>query len=291
MGAADAVPGVSGGTMALVLGIYEQLLDAITSVTPANAGLLVRGRLQEFSSNVPWRFVLTLFVGIAVAVVSAARVLEQVLENNPELLFGFFFGLVAASVWVVGRKLRWDATAIALGIAGTAIGAVIVSLSPADGSSDSLSLFVAGAVAICAMILPGISGAFILLLLGQYGTVLGAVNDRDLGIIAIVGAGAVIGLLVFARVLRRLLARAHDQTLALLVGFMAGSLLKLWPWRICVETVEDRCLQEQLQAAGDNWVPVLLLGLLGVAIVVVFDRLERARQARSVEPVDDPKAT
>lgn len=282
MGAADAVPGVSGGTMALVLGIYEQLLDAITSVTPSSVGALLRGRGREFSQEVPWRFVLMLVAGITIAVVTAAQILERVLESNPELLFGFFFGLVAASVWVVGRKLAWSPSLATLLLVGTAIGAVIVSLSAAEGRDDPVSLFLSGAVAICAMILPGISGAFILLLLGQYATVLAAVNDRDLATIALVGGGAVIGLLLFARLLRRLLKRWHDPTLAVLVGFMAGSLLKLWPWRECTEVVGDRCLRDDLLAPAANWPGVLALLGVGAALVVLFDLLERRRTAAPV---------
>lgn len=268
--------------MALVLGVYEKLLDAITSVSPATVGLLVRGRWAEFSARVPWRFVLSLLVGIGAAVVTVARVLEAVLESRPELLFAFFFGLVAASVWVVGRRLRWTLGLIGWLIAGTATGALIVSLSAAEGRDDPVSLFLSGAVAICAMILPGISGAFILLLLGQYATVLSAVNDRDLVTVALVGAGAVVGLLLFARVLRRLLRRWHDPTLAVLVGFMAGSLLKLWPWRQCTETVGDRCLQEELLAPGSDWPVVVLMFAIGGILVVGFDVLERRRASRDV---------
>lgn len=268
--------------MALVLGVYEKLLDAITSVSPATVGLLVRGRWAEFSARVPWRFVLSLLVGIGAAVVTVARVLEAVLESRPELLFAFFFGLVAASVWVVGRRLRWTLGLIGWLIAGTATGALIVSLSAAEGRDDPVSLFLSGAVAICAMILPGISGAFILLLLGQYATVLSAVNDRDLVTVALVGAGAVVGLLLFARVLRRLLRRWHDPTLAVLVGFMAGSLLKLWPWRQCTETVGDRCLQEELLAPGSDWPAVVLMFAIGGILVVGFDVLERRRASRDV---------
>lgn len=287
MGAADAVPGVSGGTMALVLGIYEQLLDAITSIDKRSIRSFLTGRWSAFSGQVPWRFVATLLVGIAAAVLTVARILETVLETNPDLLFAFFFGLVAASVWVVGRKLAWSPLIATLVVAGAAIGAIVVSLSAAEGRSDPVSLFLSGAVAICAMILPGISGAFILLLLGQYATILAAVNDRDLSTIALVGGGAVIGLLLFARVLRRLLNRWHDATLSVLVGFMAGSLLKIWPWRECTEFVGDRCLSEQLLGPSSNWPAVVGLAVAGGGLVLVFDVLERRRARTSVDPVDE----
>lgn len=270
--------------MALVLGIYEQLLDAITSIRPSSVGALLRGRWTTFSNQVPWRFVLTLLLGIAGAVLTVARVLEELLDTNPDLLFAFFFGLVAASVWVVGRKLAWSPLVVTLVAAGTAVGAVIVSISAAEGRADPLSLFLSGAVAVCAMILPGISGAFILLLLGQYATVLAAVNDRDLSTIAMVGGGAVIGILLFARVLRRLLNRWHDATLAVLVGFMAGSLLKIWPWRECSELIGDRCLREDLLTPSENWPAVVVLALVGAGLVVTFDWLERRRTREEVNP-------
>lgn len=270
--------------MALVLGIYEKLLDAITSIGPESLGAFFRGRWSTFSRLVPWRFVLTLVIGLAAAVLTVARVLEQVLATNPDLLFGFFFGLVAASVWVVGRRLAFDPTVVSLVAAGTAAGAFIVSISAAEGSADPISLFLSGAVAICAMILPGISGAFILLLLGQYATVLEAVNDRDLATIALVGGGAVVGLLLFARVLRRLLAHWHDATLAVLVGFMAGSLLKIWPWRQCTELIGDRCLREDLLGPASNWPTVVVLALVGAFLVVGFDRLEKRRGGTPVNP-------
>lgn len=263
--------------MALVLGIYEQLLDAITSINGASIAAFARGRWATFSALVPWRFIATLVLGIAVAVLSVARVLESVLESNPDLLFGFFFGLVAASVLVVGRQLTRSPLIGLLVVAGAAVGAAIVSISAAQGRDDPLSLFLSGAIAICAMILPGISGAFILLLLGQYATVLAAVNDRDLATIALVGGGAVIGLLLFARVLRRLLRRWHDATLAVLVGFMAGSLLKIWPWRTCVESVGERCLREDLLAPAANWPAVVVLALTGALLVLAIDGLERRR--------------
>lgn len=265
--------------MALVLGIYEQLLDAITSIDRTSVAAFFTGRWAEFSRRVPWRFVLTLLAGIGAAVLTVARILETVLESKPELLFAFFFGLVAASVWVVGRKLAWSPLIVMLAAAGTAVGVVVVSLSAAEGRSDPLSLFLSGAVAICAMILPGISGAFILLLLGQYATILAAVNDRDLATIAVVGAGAVIGLLLFARVLRRLLNRWHDPTLGVLVGFMAGSLVKIWPWRECSEFIGDRCLSEEILAPASNWPAILGLAVAGGALVLAFDWLERQRTA------------
>ncbi len=281
MGAADLVPGVSGGTIALVFGIYERLLATITSFNVTNLRLLFRGEGRNFAKATNLRFILTLGLGMVIAVVVLSEPLGRLLDD-PEgrvVLFGFFFGLVVASVYVIGRRVTWSTpTSIAFS-AGVVIGLVIVQLTPTSGSTTALAIFLSGAVAISAMVLPGISGSFILVILGQYDNILDAVRQRDFGTIAIFVVGIVVGLAIFARLLQRLLARHHDLTLALLGGFMGGSLWKIWPWRIC-ETLgpDGHCLTDSLAAPIFNNYALLAVtfALVGAVAVVSVDHLGRA---------------
>ena len=288
MGAADVVPGVSGGTIAFITGIYEQLIEAIYVVgDPVTLKALVAFRLREVFQRVPWRFLMTLGAGILIAILTFARVIEIWLEEHPALLWAFFFGLVAASVVTVFRKVtKWDGTNWALMAGGALAAFYIVGQVPVQTPVTWWFLFFCGAIAICAMILPGISGSFILLLLGQYQTVLGAINDRNLGIIAIVGSGAIVGIVSFARLLHWLLARFHDATVAALIGFMAGSLRKIWPWKETIETALDRhgepfpVRQINILPEALNAELVLAMGLagLGFGAVLLLDRLARKPQ-------------
>lgn len=281
MGAADLVPGVSGGTIALVFGIYDRLLATITSFNLTSTRLLFRGEWRNFATATSLRFILTLGLGMVTAIVALSEPLGQLLDDpdGRVVLFGFFFGLVVASVYAIGRRVEWSArTGIAFA-AGVVIGFVIVQLTPTSGSTTSLAIFLAGAVAISAMVLPGISGSFILVILGQYDNILDAVRQRDVATIAVFGVGIVIGLALFARLLQRLLARHHDLTLALLAGFMGGSLWKIWPWRIC-ETLgpDGHCLTDSLASPTfDNFaILAVIFALVGAAAVVSVDHLGRA---------------
>jgi putative membrane protein len=240
MGIADLIPGVSGGTMAFILGIYERLLAAIKSFDLQLVRLLLKGRLREAMAQIPWAFLIPLGLGLGAAVLSMARVMRYLLENQPVYLFSFFFGLIIASIIAVGATVRWTPTSGLALVIGTVAAFLIVGLVPLSMPNDPLTLFLSGVVAIMAMILPGISGSFILLILGQYAFVLNAVSDFNLLAIIPVGLGAVVGLLGFARVLSWLLAHYHNVTVAVLVGFMLGSLRKIWPWKEVIETMIDR---------------------------------------------------
>jgi putative membrane protein len=241
MGAVDVVPGVSGGTMALILGIYEELIEAIRSINGRFIRTLLSFRLKEAMALVPWRFLGSLVIGILCAVFSLARLLAWLLENKPVLIWSFFFGLILASILTVGRNLeRWDLRATIWAALGTLSAYFVVGMVPVNTPETHWFLFLSGAVAICAMILPGISGSFILVLLGKYHFVLAAVNERNFFILAIFTAGAVCGITSFSRLLSWLLKRHHDMTVAILTGLMLGSLRKVWPWKITLETVLDR---------------------------------------------------
>ena len=240
MGAADVVPGVSGGTMAFIMGVYEELLDAIKSFNLTLAKLIAQFQIKAALNHVPWRFLLTLGSGILLAVFTLASSLSWLLEHQPVYLFSFFFGLILASILAIGVNMKWTPLTLVMLLVGTAVAYLIVGLVPVSMPNDPLTLFLSGAVAIMAMILPGISGSFILLILGQYTFILNAVKTFDLVSVLSVALGCVVGIIGFARVLSWLLKHYEQATIAVLVGFMVGSLRKIWPWKITLETMVDR---------------------------------------------------
>lgn len=293
MGAADVVPGVSGGTMAFILGIYEELIESIREVgQPPFLRALSRLRIREMFAILNWKFLLSVLTGIGLAVLTLARGLEWLLENRPVLVWSFFFGLVLASVIAVSRRIeRWRFPLWLALVAGTVFAYILVGLVPLQTPETWWFLFLSGAVAICAMILPGISGAFILVLLSKYEYVLNAVNRRDIGDIFWVGAGAVIGIVTFAQVLGWLFRRYHDLTVAVLTGFMLGSLRKVWPWKVDVQWMIDRhgervpTVQNNIlpDAFGGEVLVAIGLAVLGLVLVLVLDWWA-ARKAPEVSP-------
>jgi putative membrane protein len=294
MGAADVVPGVSGGTMAFILGIYEELLDSIKMMaSPTALKLLLGFNIKEAFNQLPWRFLLALGLGILAAIFSLARFLEWMLQNHPALIWSFFFGLVLASIFTVSKQVkRWGIGSISGVIAGTIGAYILVGLVPVETPNAAWFLFFSGFIAICAMILPGISGSFILVLLGKYEYILGAVNNRDFVTLFLVALGAVIGLVSFAQVLSWFFKRYHDLTVALLIGFMVGSLRKVWPWKETVQTYIDRhgevipLVENNVLPASFDGAVILALILAVVAFVIVFG-LDYwvSVQERSAKPV------
>jgi putative membrane protein len=283
MGSADIVPGVSGGTVALVLGIYDRLVANIRQGAHALA-LGARGRgvvAAKALAEVDWTFLLPLLIGIGTAIVTLASGLEHLLENEPVLLSAVFFGLIAGSVAVSVTELdERSVRTLLVAVAAAVVTFVVLGLRSGRFEDPSLIvLFGGGALAICAMILPGISGSFILLMLGLYETVLGAVNDRDLAAIAAFGVGAVIGLGVFSTLLNWLLANHRDTVLAALIGLMAGSLRVLWPWPAGPDGVGDTTLGAPVAAEVLPAVGLALAGAVGVVVV--------ARTARALSEADD----
>jgi len=237
MGAADTVPGVSGGTIAFISGIYQELLDSIRSIGPDTLVVLRKQGLAAAWRQINGDFLLTLVAGIATSILLLVRPITWALKNEPVLLWSFFFGLIAASVWLCGRLVRhWTVGPFIGMVIGTSI-AVAIGLMGAGTGSDSLWFyFFAGALAICAMILPGISGSFILLLLGAYGPVMTALKGFDIPIIAVFIVGCVAGLMAFSRLLSWMFTRQHDLTVSTLTGFLLGSLTIIWPWKEVIST-------------------------------------------------------
>ena len=283
MGAADVVPGVSGGTIAFISGIYEELIRSINAIRPSLFTVLRNEGFGAFWKELNGSFLLALLTGIAISVISLARGISWLLTHQPVLLWSFFFGLVLASVFYVARSIdRWKLSILAMALLGAVIAYAVVSLPVSQREPGMGFLFLSGALAICAMILPGISGAFILVLLGSYKTVLDAVHERDLKTILVVGAGAIVGLLSFARLLKWMFARFRDATLALLTGFIIGSLPKIWPWKVVLDTrvfegkeipVSEAVVAPWNYPSDPQWVPALTLAFLGFCLIFILERL------------------
>ena len=232
MGAADIVPGVSGGTIAFITGIYFRLLEAISAVPQAFFRHLIRGQVRPFWALCDGTFLMCLLAGILGSIVTLASAISHVLATYPILIWSFFFGLIVASVWHVGRQVRRYELLLLLPFTmGTVFAWWVTTLSGSPLSPSMPAFFGAGALAICAMILPGISGSFILVILGVYVPVLDAIRSLDLGILGVFAAGCLVGLLSVARVISWAFHRYHDLVLALLTGFMVGALNKVWPWK------------------------------------------------------------
>lgn len=283
MGAADVVPGVSGGTIAFISGIYEELIGTINGIRPSLLKVWKEEGFASFWKALNGGFLLALFAGIAISVVSLAKLISQLLTTEPILVWSFFFGLVLASVIYVAKAIKkWDAGVLFMLLLGAVLAYLVVSLPVAENASGMPYLFLSGALAICAMILPGISGAFILVLLGSYQTILEAVHQQDFKILAVTGAGAIFGLLSFARLLKWMFAKFENATLALLTGFILGSLRKIWPWKHVLETrvIEGKTIPiEEANVwpwhyEGDPQLGIAIaLALLGFSLIFVLERL------------------
>ncbi|WP_445426279.1 DUF368 domain-containing protein [Alishewanella sp. HL-SH06] len=231
MGAADVVPGVSGGTLAFILGIYERLLGAISAINIQAFQLLLKGRFQQLWRHIDGTFVLCLFAGIFLSIFSLASLISWLLEHRPVPLWAFFNGLILTALPFLLRSVKWSLSRALLASLGIVLAVFVGMLSPVDLQPSSWMFFVAGAVAICAMILPGISGSFILLISGMYAPVILAIRELHFSVLALFASGCVLGLLSFSHVLKWLLQRYHDATLALLTGVVVGAMYRLWPWQ------------------------------------------------------------
>lgn len=287
MGAADAVPGVSGGTIAFITGIYEELIFSIRQCNPKTLGLLFTKGPVYFWQAVNGNFLVSLLMGIAVSILTLAHVVLFMLDSYPEILWAFFFGLILASTWSIARHIpTWNTRNSVLFIGGTLLAYIVTSISPTEIEATPLAIFLSGSLAICAMILPGISGSFILLLLGMYSIILQAVKGLELNTILLFGAGAVIGLLSFSHVLHWLFSRYRIPTLSLMAGFLLGSLNKVWPWKYTTAYTLDRH-GEQIPLVQENvsplnyeiltgqyaylWISVIMIAV-GIALVLFIDR-------------------
>lgn len=292
MGSADVVPGVSGGTVAFIVGIYEELIGSIRAVgRPVFWSAVVGLRWKEAIRLINLFFLIAVGGGILSAILLLAPGIEWMLLNQPVIIWSFFFGLVTASVAVVAPRVKTWTISRWIALAVSVVGAyLLVGLVPVQTPETWWFLMFSGAIAICAMILPGVSGSFILVLLGKYQFIINAVNQRDLASIGLFGIGAAVGLVSFAQVLSWLFRRYHDLTIAVLTGLMIGSLRKVWPWKETLETMIDRHGVEA-PLVERNIIPPLMLNqafnaeilyalvaaLIGVALVVFVERIANRR--------------
>ena len=277
MGAADVIPGVSGGTIAFIMGIYAELLDSIKSVNGEALKLLLKGKIGAFWKHINGTFLASLFAGILLSVFSLAKLMKYLLEFHPVPLWSFFFGLILASaVYILKGLDKWSIRNIISLLVGVAIGAFICLASPGQTPDALWFIFLSGAIAICAMILPGISGSFILLLLGKYAFVMEAVSTLNIPVLVVFAAGACIGIVCFSHFLSWLLKKFYMLTIALLSGFMIGSLLKVWPWKVpgAQEGFDYPALPgtfEQVTGADPQLLMSIGFMVLGLAIVLLIE--------------------
>ena len=287
MGAADVVPGVSGGTIAFISGIYEELIDSINKVNLGTLKILKKEGIAAAWISINGNFLLSLVLGIGLSVLSLARLIRHFLETQPILIWSFFFGLVLASIIYVGMKIqRWNIGTILLLVLGAFIGYIITTLTPHTAEATYPYVFLSGALAICAMILPGISGGFILLLMGMYKPVLDALHDKNIGLIITLMAGAVIGLLSFSRLLKWLFDHYENLTLAILTGFIVGSLNKIWPWK---EVLESEMINGKLKILDEKSIMpysytndpqlglAIVMAVIGFLFIVLLERLAKQK--------------
>jgi len=287
MGAADVVPGVSGGTIAFISGIYEELIDSINKVNLGTLKILKKEGIAAAWISINGNFLLSLVLGIGLSVLSLARLIRHLLETQPILIWSFFFGLVLASIIYVGMKIqRWNIGTILLLVLGAFIGYIITTLTPHTAEATYPYVFLSGALAICAMILPGISGGFILLLMGMYKPVLDALHDKNIGLIITLMAGAVIGLLSFSRLLKWLFDHYENLTLAILTGFIVGSLNKIWPWK---EVLESEMINGKLKILDEKSIMpysytndpqlglAIVMAVIGFLFIVLLERLAKQK--------------
>ena len=283
MGAADIIPGVSGGTIAFISGIYEELIETINNVNFEAIKKLKNNGIKSFWTHINANFLIALLTGIAISIMSLAKVITHLLETHSQLLWGFFFGLIVASVYIVGKQVnKWDINNIISLIIGSSIAFYITILNPMQNPDALWFVFLSGSIAICAMILPGISGSFILLLLGSYEFILVAIKDFKLDVITIFGVGCITGLLAFSKLLNWLFKKYHDITIALLTGFLIGSLNKIWPWKETIQTrinshgeivpfIQSNVLPSNFE--GDsNIIEVILFSLIGLVLIYLLER-------------------
>jgi putative membrane protein len=288
MGAADVVPGVSGGTIAFITGIYEELLKSIKSIGLRPFRILFKDGFGAFWKEINGNFLLAVFAGIFISIISLSRGILYLMEHYPILLWSFFFGLILASAFVVAETIKqWNYSVLAAVFIGTAVAYTITIVSPAETPTDYWFIFVSGLIAICAMILPGISGSFILLLLGKYEYILGAVKELNIAVLGIFATGCVAGLLGFSHILTWMFQKYRDLTIGMLAGFMLGSLNKVWPWKQTLQTrinskgeevpfLQENILPgefEEIYNEPSGLIAALILFAVGFLIVYLFEKL------------------
>jgi len=290
IGAANVIPGVSGGTIALITGIFEKLIDSLKSFDITAFRLLIKGEFRKFSKHVNLDFLLMVFVGIFVSILTFAKLFEFLFLDYPVYVWSYFFGLILASVYFVGKTIhKYTLPTIVTFLVGTSLALIITFLSPGSKNDHFLYLFLCGIVAVCSMILPGLSGSFILILMGNYELVfIEAVNNMDMTILLPVVMGAIFGLIAFSHVLSWILRNYKDQTISLLTGFILGSLFTLWPWKRTVYQLDSmgeivtKTDGTQVIQAYERVIPqsfntevilALMLMLVGVLTITLLEKI------------------
>ena len=284
MGAADIVPGVSGGTIAFITGIYEELLKSISSINFKIFGLLKDKSIKSVWHKINGNFLACIFSGVIFSVFSLSKTITLLIKNYPILVWSFFFGLILASSFIIGKAMRsWNFQKVISLIVGAIIAFSITRLSPVENPESLFYIFISGAIAICAMVLPGISGSFILLIMGSYTLILKALNELNLTVVLVFSLGCLIGLLSFARLVSSFFKSYRDLTIAVLTGFLIGSIDKVWPWKNVVLTRIDSSgetvpfIEKSVLPYYFEGNPKILLALslstVGFFIVYVLNRL------------------
>lgn len=287
MGAADVVPGVSGGTIAFIAGIYEELIASLRSITPAAFIILFKQGPTAFWKAINGNFLLSLVSGILFSLLTLARIITHLLENYPIFIWSFFFGLIIASIVFMLRQItHWRAEEIIALVVGCIIAYGISIIPPSDAPKELWFVFISGAIAICAMILPGISGSFVLLLMGMYSFILTALIEFKMAVILTFVSGCLIGLLSFSHLLDWLLKRYHSITISALTGFIIGSLSVVWPWKYATESFIDRHGKEvalayqrllpneyeRLTQTDSHLLPAILFMIAGFVLVLLLEK-------------------
>lgn len=277
MGAADVVPGVSGGTIAFIVGIYDELINSIKSINAHSLKLLFTGKIPSFWKAINGNFLFSILLGIGISVFSLAELITWLLVTHPIMVWAFFFGLVLASTWFVSKDIKeWNVKTVASFIVGAAVAYYITVATPTETPSNLLFIFLCGVIAICAMILPGISGSFILVLLGKYFYIMDAVKGLKFEVLLVFAAGALIGITSFSRVLSFALARFRNSTLALLTGFMLGSLNKVWPWKEKIAMADGFELEKNI-LPNAFLAEAIVLAIIGFFLVYFLEKLSQKK--------------
>jgi putative membrane protein len=294
MGAADVIPGVSGGTIAFITGIYEELIHSIKSFDKTFINKLLKEGIAPAWKYLNGNFLLAVFSGVLISIFSLARLISWLLDTYPMLVWAFFFGLIIGSAIHIGRKIpNWNFPVIIMLVLGTAVAFYITIAAPATSPETHWFVFLSGMIAISAMILPGISGSFILLLMGKYEFMLNVIRDLRISYIIVFGIGCLLGIIAFSNIISWLFKRFHEATLALLTGFMLGSLNKLWPWKEVIETrISSRgevvpflehsispWQYEAIHGSSPQLLPVIIAALAGLALIMIFEFSEAKQKA------------
>jgi putative membrane protein len=286
MGSADIVPGVSGGTIAFVMGIYQQLIETIRFLSGDFLRMLFKGKIKKAFNSIPFNFIIPLGIGIVVAILSLAKVVSFLLEKYPAFIWSFFFGLIIASVLIISRKIKvWNFKKIIIFVLSAFCAFYIVGLVPVTTANTLPMIFLSGSLAICAMILPGISGSLLLVVMGKYEQILNAVIQKEIHVLLVFMAGAVVGLSLFSHLLNWMLKHFYDMTLVALMGFMIGSLRKVWPWK---EVISYRLNSKGIEVSlseinifpifNISFIYTLIFFTLGILFILYLSKIQSYKE-------------